>query len=201
MPNTPYSFSYAVLRYVKDERRDISVPVGVALWSEEGHWVRTRLLMPDERLTPISSSDDYPFINLISRKLDNWMKQGELPYQDRMLSPYSDAWWRHLQKILIHRLRLSEPRPIDCLEPESDLEALFRTVVGPEPANTLPSVQRVLREGGYILLESLGTQTGTAAPQKVAGAELTVPPQTVPFVVPTQPTGGPAYAALSGCSG
>ena len=33
--------------------------------------------------------------------------------------------------LLIHRVRLSEPRPIDCRDPEEELEPLYESVVAP----------------------------------------------------------------------
>jgi len=128
MPTAPYSYKYAVLRYVKDAKRDVSTPVGVALWSEQAHWVGTRFLSPGETLATIAG-EDYAFIRLVDRKIENWLKAGNLPYDEEKLSPVSDRWWRHLQKILIHKVRIAEPRPIECRDPDSELEIIFRSVV------------------------------------------------------------------------
>jgi hypothetical protein len=139
MPDLPYSFSYAVLRYVTDARRDASIPVGVALWSEGANWARTRFLPPGESLATITR-EDRMFINLVSRKIEAWMKTGQLPYDEEHMSPTSDRWWRHLQEVLIHKVRISEPRPIDCREPEADLDTLFQSVVGTQVVNSAATV-------------------------------------------------------------
>ena len=128
MPKRPYCCNYAVLRYVRDAKRDVSTPVGVALWSEEAHWVGTRFLSPGETLATIAGQD-YAFIRLVDRKIKNWLRTGRLPYDEKQLSPVTDRWWRHLQKILIHKVRIGEPRPIECRDPASELEIIFRSVV------------------------------------------------------------------------
>jgi len=130
MPTAPSSFSYAVFRFVKDARGDVSVPVGVALWSEEAKWVNVRLVKPTEKLRRLSRTTDYPFINIFEKKLNDWIKSDHLPYAEKSLIPTSDSWWRHLQKLLIHKIRISEPRPIDCISPDTEIEPLFREIVG-----------------------------------------------------------------------
>ena len=42
MAEQRFPFSYAVFRYVKDAKRDLSIPVGVALWSQDLAWARVR---------------------------------------------------------------------------------------------------------------------------------------------------------------
>lgn len=128
MPTKPCSCKYAILRYVKDAKRDVSMPVGVALWSEEAHWVGTRFLSPRETLATIGGAD-YAFISLVHDKIENWLKTGSLPYDEQKSSPASDGWWRHLQKILIHKVRIAEPRSIECRDPQGELEIIFRSVV------------------------------------------------------------------------
>jgi hypothetical protein len=130
MPTTQSSYSYAVFRFVKDARRDISVPIGVALWSEDANWVKVRLVRPNEKVRRVSKTTDYPFINIFGKKLSEWLASTHLPYAQSSETPTADAWWKHLQTILIHKIRISDPRPIDCLSPDSELETLFNEVVG-----------------------------------------------------------------------
>jgi hypothetical protein len=47
------------------------------------------------------------------------------------MAPYQDRWWRHVRELLVHRVRLSEPRPIDCRDPDQELEPLYEAVVAP----------------------------------------------------------------------
>jgi len=130
MSTAQSSFSYAVFRFVKDAKRDISIPVGVALWSEEANWLNVRLVKSNERLPRISRKSDGPFIDVFQKKLNDWLSAGQLPYGEKSVKPTSDAWWKHLQKLLIHKMRVSEPRPIDCLAPEKEIDSLFKEIVG-----------------------------------------------------------------------
>ena len=124
-----FSFSYAVFRYVKDAQKDLSVPVGVALWSTEARFVRFRFAEQSDRAHKISKTEDLPYINLVERQLRDWIDRRELPYQKERMLPDSDEWWRHVRELLIHKVRVSEPLPIDCRDPESELEPLFTSVV------------------------------------------------------------------------
>lgn len=151
METTRYSFSYAVFRYVKDAQRDISIPVGVALWSEDANWMDVRIVQPSERLPRISRRTDAPFIDVFERKLRDWLSSGQIPYGEASLLPTRDAWWRHLQKLLIHKIRISEPRPIDCLVPEREIESLFKEIVG-DPQLTEESVRI-----DHMISQCLGT--------------------------------------------
>ncbi|HZQ17082.1 MAG TPA: DUF3037 domain-containing protein [Terriglobales bacterium] len=122
------SCSYAVLRYITDPKRDLSIPIGVALWTEKGKWVRARFAQPNEALAQLTPAD-YAFIHLVSRDVESWIKTGRLPYQEKEMSPMSDDWWRHLQQVLIHKTRLSEPRSIECRDPQRELDTLFAFIV------------------------------------------------------------------------
>jgi len=140
------SFSYAVFKYVKDTQRDLTVPVGVALWSDNAQFVHMRFVRKDERINRINKADDLPYIELVARKLADWLKKRELPYQNAEMSPHSDEWWRHVRNLLVHRVRISEPLPIDCQDPYSELDPLFNTVVRPELSkNSSERIDSVLR--------------------------------------------------------
>lgn len=193
MPAKPYSYSYAVLRYVKDERRDVSVPVGIALWSPDANWVQTRMLSADERIEAIKPAEDYPFVNLVDRKISAWIRERQLPYEERPLSPTTDLWWRHLQKILVHRVRLSEPRPIDSTNPEADIESLFEDLVLPQPVMQLCDFART--QGAHRENEQRVSALGA-----MGGSVSLAQTSADPFVTPTPTPGGYAYAALSGHS-
>src|SRR5258707_10896386 len=98
------SFSYSVFRYVKDSRRDISVPVGVALWSHDAPWAQVRFVSSHEKVSRVSKASDFPYINLVSKRVKNWIEGEPLPYSEGKQSPNSDAWWAHLQKVLVHKV-------------------------------------------------------------------------------------------------
>lgn len=140
----PSSFSYSVFRYVKDARRDISVPVGVALWSENASWVQVRFMTPEEKIPRVSRTTDFPYIKLVSKRVNNWIHGEGLPYAEGDQTPSSDAWWRHLQKVLVHKVKVSEPRSIDSQSPERDIEALYKEIVGGELTESSERVDHLI---------------------------------------------------------
>lgn len=140
------SSSYAVFSFQVDEAGAVSVPIGVALWSPEAAWVDFRLVREKERLKLFRSQEYLPFVRLAEDRLRAWMKSGSLPYAQAQLAPSTDAWWRHVRDLLVHRIRLSEPRPIDCRAPEDELEPLYEAVV----AAHRPGAERRARVDGLI---------------------------------------------------
>ena len=85
------SFSYAIFRFVKDAHRDISVPVGVALWTKGANWVARRLVRPNEKVRHLSRTADYPFIQIFAKNLEEWLTSNRLPYSEGAVSHTSDA--------------------------------------------------------------------------------------------------------------
>jgi hypothetical protein len=130
------SSSSAVFSFALDPARDATVPVGIALWSAERRWVKIRLLGEKERLLGFTKAEHYPFVRLVREQVQAWIDKGELPYAAGPVAPFEDRWWRHVKDLLIHRVRLSEPRPIDCRDPEQELEPLYEAVVAPHRSRT-----------------------------------------------------------------
>ena len=124
------AFSYAILSFVKDTMRGTSVPVGVALWSPSPEFFRIHVINEGERTKglPLRAM---PFIQLTKEKLLNWMKREALPYSTSSLKPSTSEWWRHASRLLTHNLRISEPRSIECRNPEEEIELLYEAVVAP----------------------------------------------------------------------
>lgn len=139
------AYSYSVFQLVTDEVRGTSVPVGVALWSSSGESHRVRIPRSDERVTALTSTARL-MLEMIQEKIAGWVRSKELPYSPIELRPNTDDWWRHVSSLLVHRIRLSSPLPIDCKSPEQEIELLFEAVVGPQrtKAERLESVDRVL---------------------------------------------------------
>jgi hypothetical protein len=124
------SSSYCVFSLVMDEMRGTSTPVGVALWTRERGKAWIKLAGEDDRIRGLNKIS-YFYIAQVQKQLNQWVESGELPYGDRSQSLGSDDWWRHLSSLLVHKLRMSEPRPIDCQNPADELEPLYEAVVGP----------------------------------------------------------------------
>jgi Protein of unknown function (DUF3037) len=125
------SFSYSILTYVVDELTQTSVPVGVVLWAEATKETRIRIAESNERIKGLKPSS-LPFLQLAKGKIEGWLSQpNRLSYAPAGLIGGSDAWWRHVSKLLVHSIRLSEPRAIDCIDPDKEVELLYEAVVGP----------------------------------------------------------------------
>jgi hypothetical protein len=126
------SSSYAVISLTTDRRRGTVVPVGVALWSPSGG-VRVRLLRPEESLPSISSTDR-PFIHLLEAQLSKWIREpAGLPWFKEPIAASTDAWWRGVRNALVHKVSVTEPRPIACNVSEASAERLFSEIVGVSP--------------------------------------------------------------------
>lgn len=125
------SFNYALFTFAVDDAAAVNVPVGVALWSPQRPWVGLRFVKPRERLIRFHWHEHYPYVALIQEKIRGWMESGSLPYGPEPLAPHQTQWWTHLREVLIHRIRLSEPRPIDCSDPDQEIEPLYEAVVAP----------------------------------------------------------------------
>jgi hypothetical protein len=124
------SFSYCVLSFTTDEVRGTSVPVGVALWSSGPEWVNVRVAKEEDSIKGLNRNA-YPFLQIAADKLDKWISENRLPYASTALRPFTDEWWRQVRRLLVHRVRISEPRPIDCKQPDEELALLYEAVVGP----------------------------------------------------------------------
>lgn len=124
------SFSYSVFRFVLDEMKGTSVPIGVALWGSDSDAIWIRFAKEREHLKGLNKLA-YFQIEGVSKELCNWIKSGEMPYLREEIRPHTDPWWRHVSKLLVHQVRASEPRPIDCVNPDEEVDSLYEAVVGP----------------------------------------------------------------------
>jgi hypothetical protein len=125
------SFNYAVFTFGVDDAGAVNIPIGVALWSSERRSVAVRLVQPNEHLMRFHVQEHYPFVDVVREKIAQWMQKGRLPYAEQACEPHDTAWWSHARQLLIHRIRLSEPRPVDCADPEQELEPLYEAIVSP----------------------------------------------------------------------
>lgn len=123
---------YAVFRYVTDPQRDVSLPVGVALWRTDGEEIEVRFLAQDEIVRGASSPEARQFMDNTQANVRDWLESGELPYGTSDMSPLSDAWWELLGDLLQFRVRVSRPMAIDCTSPAEEIGPLYQAIVGPE---------------------------------------------------------------------
>lgn len=125
------SFKYAVFTLITDDAGAIAVPVGVALWSTQLSWYQFEVVSENDRLLHLNHNEHLLFIRHVEDQLKHWAASGNLPYAPQPMKPSQDEWWQHVHEILIHRVRLSEPRAIDCTDPSEEFGPLFESIVGP----------------------------------------------------------------------
>lgn len=130
-PKEAVSFSYAIFSFVIDETRGQTLPVGVVLWSPEQRWMDMRMVEQKEKLKGLDPNADWPLVHLVQDQVRCWVETGRLPHAVAPTAPYDDRWWRHVRELLVHRVRLSEPRPIDCRDPDQELDPLYEAVIAP----------------------------------------------------------------------
>jgi hypothetical protein len=128
---TSQSFSYSIFSFVTDEIRDASVPVGIALWSSNPKQVRIRFASAGEKIKGLGETA-YTYLRVAEQQVNQWLSSGKVPYATGHASPYSDAWWKHLSGMMVHSVRLSDPRPIDGGNVDNEADLLFEAVVAPE---------------------------------------------------------------------
>jgi len=124
------SFSYGVFSLITDEMRGTSIPVGVVLWTRNEDLPKIKLARESDHIKGLDQFA-YHYIHQMHGQLNEWITSGELPYRNQTTRSKSDEWWRHVRSLLVHKLRMSEPRPIDCKNPDDELEPLYEAVVGP----------------------------------------------------------------------
>jgi len=150
-PQTASSYRYAVLRYVYDAKRDLSVPAGVIVWGGPKGEVTYRTLADEERIPELSGHDAGFFLDETVQRIQHWLSEEQLPFAETQPLPLSDEWWLLAQRVLHHRVRLSRPMPLECVDPERETDLLFEAVVSPrEP------VRRVRQRMASALDEGLG---------------------------------------------
>lgn len=125
------SFKYAVFTLVTDEAGAVTVPVGVALWSTQAPWLRFEMIDQHDRLQHVNHNEHLLFIRHVEEQVQHWADSGAIPYATEPMKPHEDQWWQHVHELLIHRVRLSEPRAIDCTDPNEEFGPLFESIVGP----------------------------------------------------------------------
>ena len=143
------SFSYSVFNFITDEMKGTAIPVGVALWGSESDEVWIRFADQSEHLKGLNGVA-YFQVDGIRKELWNWVRASDMPYAPANVLPHSDSWWKHVAKLLVHQVRATEPRPIDCINPAEEMDSLYEAVVGPRrpPKERAERIDRTLTELG-----------------------------------------------------
>ena len=135
--------TYAVLRYLTDPTRDITVPVAVAIahWWEpdevdEGKTIERHLWWrtpePKERIKGANTRLMLPQLQLATSQINCWFQEGELPHQQGKPEVGTVAWWEHIRKLCQWSIRIGTIGVIDYNGVgERGIETLYRQVVQP----------------------------------------------------------------------
>ena len=139
------TYNWITLRYLVDPLREITVPIGVILWSEEEQRLWFRLPQEGERVPTASGCDGVAaaqtrtYLEITRAKLEGWLRLGELPYQTEPHPPLSEGWWEQVRRLFQWRVRLGSSQALVSRDPEADLEQLYQAVVQPLPATPEPA--------------------------------------------------------------
>jgi hypothetical protein len=125
------TYNWTTLRYLVDAQREITVPLGVILWSEEVPTADGYDGVPDAQART--------YLELTRDKLEGWRQLGELPYQTEPHPPLSEGWWEQVRRLLQWRVRLGSIHWLVWRDPEADLEQLYQAFVQPLPVNSKPA--------------------------------------------------------------
>ncbi len=129
------SFSYSVFSFITDEMKGTAIPIGVAVWGSESDTIWMRFADQREHVKGLNKIA-YFQIEGVRKELWSWVRTSEMPYSVASTVPNSDSWWRHVARLLVHQVRAAEPRPIDCLNPDEEIDSLYEAIVGPRKPRT-----------------------------------------------------------------
>jgi hypothetical protein len=125
------AYSCATLRFLVDAEREITVPVGVILWSAEEGRIWFRLPREGERIKDVPLAAACSTLDLVRSQIEGWHRLEQLPYAKDTLQPLSAAWWNQVRRLLQWSVRLGPTSVLDVEDPQEELEALYRRVVKP----------------------------------------------------------------------
>jgi hypothetical protein len=112
-----------------------AIPIGVAVWGSESDTIWMRFAEQREHVKGLNKIA-YFQIEGVRKELWSWVRTSEMPNSVASTAPNSDSWWRHVARLLVHQVRAAEPRPIDCLNPDEEIDSLYEAIVGPRRPHT-----------------------------------------------------------------
>lgn len=156
------TYEYAVFRYERETHP--AIPVGVALWGENGDGVYLRFPQADEQISGLRGARARQVVDTAAAQVQRWVRERSLPYLPADVPPTANRWWRHLASLMEFGVTVSEPLAIDCTRPDEEIEALFEAVVAPR---TTEASARLRVDG------ALTRALGDIAPRFETGGSLT----------------------------
>lgn len=137
---------YATFRFVADSERGVTIPIGVAVWGSDTSSLKIRFPKKGDRFDGADVNKVLPYLEVVKTQIESWLKNSYVPYQQEALEPLSDAWWDQVRKLLRFKVRVDEPKPIECVRPDLELESLYEAVAKPKQ----PSKHRRARLDGLF---------------------------------------------------
>ena len=122
------------------------MPIGVAIWGNDISSLKIRFPKSGERLTGISTKDAQIYLEIVKRQLYDWLSSDSLPYAKDLMVPLSEEWWDHVRKLLQFKVRVDEPKSIECIDPDIEIDFLYEAAVKPK----LPRRQRAKRNESIL---------------------------------------------------
>ncbi len=150
--DTSSGYKCATLRYLVDATRGIDVPIGVALWSAERRWLQFRLPKEGERVEDVTAPAASTYLLQAKAQIEGWLRRDDLPYAKDRPDALSDPWWEHVRRLMRFSVRLGPLQPVDCEQPETEIETLYEALVQP----SIPARNRQSRIDGAVR-RALGT--------------------------------------------
>ncbi len=157
-------YKYATLRFLIHPERRIFVPVGVMLWNTQTHRLFWRFPRSEEVIEGLAYTEISPYLEVVRRHIEHWLSARTLPYANNEIEPLTPSWWEHVRDLLHFNITLDDSRPIDCREPEKELDALYEAVVKP----SVSKKARKRRIDGR-LKDALGPYANQFGRTKIAG--------------------------------
>lgn len=100
--------NFAYFHYFDENEEMWLLPVGIAKWNEKEKTFCYQFVREESfEIVANCHEGECKFIDLIDSKIKYWIDNG-LPYMKEDIKPYETDWWLHVQKLLIHRIRLTE---------------------------------------------------------------------------------------------
>lgn len=124
-------YSGAVLRYLVDSAREVTVPAGVLLYDEDQGRLWFRLQREGERIACVEMAAR-SFLAATKATIEGWQRSGNPPYAKARLVPLSNAWWDHVRGLLQWSVRLGPVWALAGGNPEEELEAFYERAVQPQ---------------------------------------------------------------------
>lgn len=130
MHSSSVDSGYSVLRLVLDPLRGTSVPVGAIAWDAHRKWFNIRFLQQEEGITGVTGKQRQ-IVGFAGDQLRRWAEEERVPYEKDPIRPWESRFWQAASEVLTSSILLDQPKAMEPLESDDELEALYEAVVQP----------------------------------------------------------------------